>query len=153
MQNAPADLEAVRRTLREAPNTIISSETFGGLAPARIVDLFPPGETIIVVYVREQLDFAVSSYAQAIQGGVLHTKTFEDFARGWKRRNYADYGAFLDRWSKAFGPEHVRVRLYDRKHLTEGDIAKDFLTVLGIDWRATTSSIRASIRTSPSPTW
>jgi hypothetical protein len=127
-----ADLDIFRQTLRAAPNTIVSSEAFPQLDPAKIVDLFPPGETTVIVYVREQLDYAVSAYAQAVQGRG-DTQTFEKFVG--KRHPSWNYGEFLDKWSNVYGPEYMRARIYDRSLLVDGDVCKDFLSILGVPWR------------------
>jgi hypothetical protein len=125
-----ADFEAFRRTLREAPNTIVSSEAFQRLDPNELAGLFPPGETTVVVYIREQLEYAVSAYAQAVQTRIV-TRPFEKYATSWT----PDYGEFLDKWSNVFGSEHLRARLYDRAHFVDGDVVKDFLNLLGVEWR------------------
>lgn len=107
---------------------LISSEGLQNSDPRDVALVFPPERTRIVVYLREQLDFAVSAYCQAIQA-----QARTDNLRRFVRRTRGDYAAFLDRWSDAFGQDRLVVRVYDRANLRDGDIVADFFhEALGI---------------------
>lgn len=49
------------------------------------------------------------------------------------QRLYLDYDARLMMWENAFGRHALRVRVYDRALLVQGDIVVDALKVMGID--------------------
>ena len=60
---------------------IISSELFfRNVPPQAAAQLFPPGETQIVLYLREHLGYLASWYAQAVQERNL-TAGFDDYIR------------------------------------------------------------------------
>jgi hypothetical protein len=122
-----ADLSLFRQSLDHAPNVIVSSEGFQNLDPHWVSAVFPPGETTIVVYLREQLDYLLSSYAEQIQSAAI-VDTFEDYACSW----HVDYEAFLAKWADVFGIEHIRPRVYDREQLTGKDVIRDFLEAIGV---------------------
>jgi hypothetical protein len=133
-----ADLPRFQRSLAEQPNAIVSSEGFQNLDPKALADTFPPGETLIIVYLREQLGYLLSSYAQQVQAEVS-TESFADFARSWD----VDYEAFLDAWADVFDLDCIRVRLYDRERLARRDVVRDFLEAIGIPWCSRFSQGRA----------
>ncbi len=92
-----------------------------------IAEVFPPGQTTVIVYLREQLDYMLSSYSQMIKA--KHTRrTLKEYARTFR----PDYCGFLSSWVSAFGRNAVRPRIYDRSSLIGGDIRQDFAQQIGI---------------------
>jgi hypothetical protein len=124
---APSDLQEFSQLLAAAPNAIVSSEAFQNLNPADIVDVFPPGQTTILVYLREQLDYLVSAYSQSVQAE-LELRSVAEFVRDVPLH----YGPFLDAWARVFGRDHLVVKLYDRGRLKHGDVIDDFMDTLGV---------------------
>lgn len=124
----PVNLEKFARLLHRAPNAIVSSEAFQGLNPADIVDVFPPGQTTVIVYLREQLDYLLTAYNQEVQSN-LEVRSFEAFVEDTR----LDYGPFLDIWAHVFGADHIVVRVYDRARLRGGSAVDDFINALGLD--------------------
>lgn len=136
-QASPAQLEAftaeearVVEALGAPGDKIASSEGFQNATPDRVARIFPPGATTVVVYLREQLDYLLSAYAQSTQAQATR-RSFVDFAGGLDRRT--DYGGFLDAWAGAFGPERLAARVYAREAFDGGDLRRDFLAVLGLE--------------------
>jgi hypothetical protein len=125
----PVDLDAFARLLSNSPHAIVSSEAFQDLDPAEIVDVFPPGKTTVVVYLREQVDYLVTWYAQEIQSN-LETRAFAEFAAAVHLD--LEYGWFLDSWAAVFGETGVLPRVYDRSLLQHGDAIDDFMAAIGV---------------------
>ncbi len=133
VDDAEQRLAELRRLTTEiagarARRVLISSEGLQNTDPRDVAAVFPPDRTRIVVYLREQLDFAVSAYCQAIQAQARSTKLHR-----FVRHTRADYAAFLGHWSDAFGQDRLIVRVYDRASLRDGDVVADFFhEALGI---------------------
>lgn len=108
--------------------TILSSESIYGIDPVFLAKYFSQGNSKIVVYVREQLDYLLSAYAQVIQAKKVNQSFAEFLNRNWS----LDYSALIKAWINAFGSDNVIPRIYDRDLLVEGDICKDFLGLLSI---------------------
>jgi hypothetical protein len=101
---------------------LISSERFQNINPKNIVEFFTPGDTKIIVYIREQAEFLASAYAQVVQKSQT-TETLEEFAMV---RNI-DLYTFLSKWTNVFGKENIAARVYDRKKLLNKSIIDDFI--------------------------
>lgn len=100
----------------------------------RIVDLveLPPEDFEIIVYLRRQDRLAVSLYSTRLKlggaGDVFPTIKPDALP------HYFDFSRLLSLYSEVFGPQRLRVRLYDRESLEGGDVVSDFyrVTSLGI---------------------
>ena len=125
----PVDLEDFSRHVRDAPTAIVSSEALQGLDPFSLVDIFPPETTTVVVYLREQLDYLLTAYAQEVQSN-LEIRSFAEFVEDDALD--LQYGPFLDRWAEAFGRASLIVRLYDRTRLVGGSAVDDFMDAIGL---------------------
>lgn len=125
---AEHELEIAARRLRHRAHQIVSSEAFQATPPDAAAGFFKPGATTVIVYLREQLDYLLSAYAQFIQAQPACIG-FLDYARRLK----ADHAAFLDGWKEAFGASLVKPRVYDRTLLRDGDVRRDFLALIGAD--------------------
>lgn len=123
-----AELERMRELVASGDDLIVSSEMFQQSDPRLVATLFPPGRTRIIVYVRDQLAYVVSAYAQRIQA-TLDSTPFTRFAA----RFDPEYLQLLDNWAGVFGSGNLDVGIYDRSQLVDNDIRVDFLTRLGID--------------------
>jgi hypothetical protein len=122
------ELEVTGRRLRHRGHAIVSSEAFQHIPPPAAAGFFPRGETTVVVYLREQLDYLLSAYAQFIQNQPVRMALLDYAARAQPR-----YDRFLEGWADAFGRERVRPRIYARERLKDGDVRQDFLALAGID--------------------
>jgi len=115
-----------------ATSIIVSSEQFTACNPKHMEELFTGYDVEVVIYLRDQLSYLASAYAQIVHADTI-TENIEDYYDTFLSRNI-DYWKFIKRWEGAFG-DNVRVVLFDRKALHEGDIVKDFL------WRFTSIDI------------
>ncbi|MDB4205952.1 hypothetical protein N8342_05835 [Acidimicrobiales bacterium] len=108
---------------------IVSSEALQGVAPDRLASVFPPHETTVVLYIREQVDYLMSGYAQRIQATDLCIP-FEEYVE--QHRNAVDYLPWLRRFENTFGRSNLIVQVYDRDLLVGGSTLTDFLSALGL---------------------
>ena len=83
----------------------------------------------ILVYIRRQDDFLVSTYSTMVKTGrtnPIHVPTM----KGQLRRY--DHWDLLSRWAEVFGRENMICRKYDRSELVDGDIIHDFGVQAGV---------------------
>lgn len=118
----PAWREAFLAEAESCATCVVSSEDFATMPdPAKAATLFPPGETRVVVYLREHVSHLVSWYQQYIHS-TPSSLDFSDFAK----LNRKAFKSILDAWARVYGSESLVVRLYDRAALTNSDIVADF---------------------------
>jgi hypothetical protein len=84
----------------------------------------------IVVYIRRQDDFLLSTYSTDVKGGAVHPLRVPDGDLAQRRYNYWE---LLSRWADVFGRERIICRKYERGSLKGGDIIQDFLDAIGLD--------------------
>jgi hypothetical protein len=90
----------------------------------------------VICYFREQSLVRTSLYSTALK--VQSDRPITAFQEQVGPQNhYYNYLDFFRKWEDVFGIEALRPRLFDRAHLTEGDIRRDFLACAlpGIDAR------------------
>ena len=106
---------------------LLSSEGFQRVDPQKLEELFPKDRTKIIIYIREQVDYFISCYCQAVHAKNV-TFSLEEFGEKVFKANYEK---FLQKWASVFGEDRLDVRVFDRKMLINGDIVDDFLNHLG----------------------
>jgi hypothetical protein len=87
-------------------------------------------QTIVIVYLRNQVDFLVSSFGTSIKSG--GTRRFP-FPLSERRIRTMDYMALLNPWRKIFGRENMIVRRFERSDFAEGDLLSDFAAQIRFD--------------------
>lgn len=130
LDSAASQTRTITGQLGREGDAIVSSEAFQNAPPEAVAGVFPAGRTRIVVYLREQLDYLLSAYAQLIQAQATH-QGFVAYVNSLLGR--LDYADFLDRWTAAFGDGWVLPRVYAREALEGGDVRTDFISLLGIE--------------------
>ena len=106
---------------------VISAELFfRNVPPQAAAALFPPGQTQIVLYLREHLSYLASWYAQAVQERNL-TASFDDYIRLFPQ----PFDVFLKRWEAVYGAGAITLRPFRRDAFAGGDIRQDFLNLMG----------------------
>lgn len=83
----------------------------------------------VLVYLRRQDEFLLSSYSTAIKSGAIHRLGVPD--PEFTRHRYR-YDLLLERWAREFGTDSVRCRIYDRSQLPNGDVIDDFTRAIGL---------------------
>ena len=108
---------------------VISSEAFQNCDPADVRALFQGFDVEVVVYLREQVKYLLSAYAQKVQASD-YSHTLEEFFLASSKSTYKE---FLEDWERQF-PGRIRVKNYDRQELLSGNVVVDFCqTFLGVD--------------------
>jgi len=110
-----------RELASQGPNktAIVSSEGFQNCRPGLVSEAFRDYDAHIVVYLRNQLEYLASSYAQRVHA-TLYTGTLQDFYKDhYLKGNH--YASFLRRWTDSFRGK-LSVRRYDGQN-----VVKDFI--------------------------
>jgi hypothetical protein len=87
----------------------------------------------IIAYLREQSEIIQSGYFQAAKQRP-QKRVMEDYQQSDKllTPKHINYAHTLGKFERAFGRDNIRVRIYERDQLLDGDIVRDFLDVLGL---------------------
>ncbi len=116
-RNTDPSLDSIRATAgkwgRASPQTIVSSEAFQRLEPRVVAAFFDsvgftPSQTTIVVYLRDQLSYAWSSYVQHLMERVK-----SPYLDSYLRSFNPDYCDFLSQWASLYPIENIVVRVAD----------------------------------------
>ncbi len=94
--------------------SVISSEGFQNCRPEVVREAFSGYEARVVVYLRHQLDYLASAYAQRVHA-TDYAGSIEDYYQDIYIRN-CNYFSFLRGW-KALFPDTFIVRRYDSKNV------------------------------------
>lgn len=133
--------------LKAHENPVVSSELFQNIDPQLLTPFIVPERTVIVVYLREQVAYLRSAYAQMVhaQNYVLG---FEAFAKS----HWADHEALLRRWSQCFPEQQLSVGSVDQLRAQGVDIAMDFLRRIGVRQSEDFTRVSGASSTSLNPT-
>lgn len=113
-----------RATADPQARYVISSELFfRNVDPRAVAALLPPGQTRVLLYLRDHMSYMMSWYAQAVQERNL-TAGFEDYLRLFPQ----PFEGFLRRWEAVY-PDVV-LRPFRRDAFPGGDIRADVLRFL-----------------------
>lgn len=119
------------------PVAVLSSEEFGlGLDPSRLEALKAHHDVRVIFYLRSPDSYLESFYNQFVKDfGTRETRTIETYVAE-EGLFFLDTLRVLRPWIEMFGPEAVRLRIFERAHLPDGILA-DFLRTLGFSaWPA-----------------
>lgn len=114
---------------------VISAEGFCRFEDHHVAKIKPfleDYDVIVVIYLRNPLDYLVSSYKQRVKMGVCHS-SFQTFVREFAHE--CDYTQIVNRWVEAFGQDKVIVKSYDKAKEEPGLLADFMHVVLGNDER------------------
>jgi hypothetical protein len=84
-----------------------------------------------LVYARSQDAWCDAMYNQLVKNGAT-ARTYSDWVDEALRRGFADVAQGVRFWSSALGRENLSVRIFERDHLIDRDILKDFAATAGI---------------------
>jgi len=86
-------------------------------------------EYTIIVYLRSQHERAISEFTTHLRSGrrtpIIFRKRFHQ---------HFNYEELLGDWGNVFGDKNIVPRIFSRKELLDGDIKKDFVSLLGLNW-------------------
>lgn len=111
-----------------------------------IMDMLPGFDIEILVYVRNQLDFVESSYAQRVKAGHIVPSVSE-----WVTSSGVDYEQQISGIAAGFGESNIKVRVYDRAVFEGGSIFTDFISACGLDWDESFDIPQDKVNTSLTP--
>lgn len=86
-------------------------------------------EIKIIFYARQQGDYLASRFSTNVITGRTKPMTFP--SKNALEFNM-DYYAILQRWEQVFGREAIVARVFEREKLVDGDVIKDFCSILGL---------------------
>ncbi|WP_262689472.1 hypothetical protein [Kordiimonas aestuarii] len=123
----PSQIERFWADVADHAVSVVSSEAFQNIDPARLEVALAPFDLTIIAYFREPLDYLISSYAQKVKAGNT-AATLEDYAAGF----YVPYHDFLSGWQAAFPSAGLRIRAFCRDTLLNADVRHDFLAQIDL---------------------
>ena len=110
---------------------VISSEGFIQENPAELARLFRDAfDVFVIYYIRRQDLVAESVYAQRVRS---YIQMAVQTPRELLPLLVPHYLKIITRWSLAFGPDHLRVRPFEKAAFQGGSLLGDFLTLIGSD--------------------
>lgn len=89
-------------------------------------------EIDIIVYLRKQVDFILSFYNQGIKGSRSVYKEFWEWYQEVQGDKFLNYKETLDSFESIVGPQHMKVRIYEKEQFTGGSLYADFMDALGL---------------------
>lgn len=97
----------------------------------RIQDLLLPyfDDIIILVYLRRQVDLAVSHYSSFLRAGRDRQAVLPQID---ENAGFFNYLTTLNLWGKVFGQEAVQLRIFDEREFFRHDLLEDFLHCCGL---------------------
>lgn len=87
---------------------------------------------VAVAYVREQREWMISRYAQAVKTKRL-TESLQDFLAARGKRGQMDYNGSFRSFVETFGRENFVPRIFRRALLHGGDVRSDMFHIAGCD--------------------
>lgn len=118
------------RSLKKSKNLLISAENLSNMGRHQnfdgVLDAF---DTEVILYIRRQDDLLASAWQQ------WHSKIESDF-NAWLikgMRQYGHWDRIIQNWESVVGAGNVKVRVFERSSMVEGDLLRDFLDCLGLD--------------------
>lgn len=82
----------------------------------------------VIIYVRPPYSYMVSDFQERIKGG-MSGEGFDLLTGG---NIYPKYKATVSKFDMIFGEDYVKVRLFDKSKLAQGDVLQDFTQTLGL---------------------
>ena len=101
---------------------------------ARIIKELGASKTTIIVYLRRQDEYVISSWKERVRGGWTD-QPFRDYLKHEDRKYELNYNILLDAIHNSFSPSaNLIVRSYNQATSSGTDIFHDFCEALGIAW-------------------
>jgi hypothetical protein len=111
------------------------------------------GGVKLIVYLREQVSFVKSLYAQRVKGPTRETMPFEQYVNRLEELKIPiDYAARIKLWGQVFGWDNLSACMFDKRNFHNSSLIDDFLFRAGFDGENSgNNSFDASRNVSPSP--
>lgn len=123
-------IDTVAAACPEAHTILLSAEnlTANPAAPSLFENLIREYDTRIVMYIRRQDEYILSSWQQ------WNSKISKDFW-AWaisEIGNRGNWHAYLKNWENVVAKYRIEVRIFERPRLEGGDVVEDFYSMLGL---------------------
>jgi hypothetical protein len=89
---------------------------------------------VVVAYVREQREWLISRYAQAVKSR-RWTMSLEEYLRERYHSSYLNYAERFEALAQVLGRENLSVHLFQRDGLTDGDVRIDLFDLMKLNVR------------------
>ncbi|MCU0524006.1 MAG: hypothetical protein MUF72_04190 [Elainella sp. Prado103] len=86
-------------------------------------------EIELIIYLRRQDSFLLSSYSTFIKSGNIKSLTIPS---GALLKNHYDYWEILEKWHSIFAKHKIVVRVFEKGQLIDNDLIKDFSRIIGL---------------------
>jgi hypothetical protein len=86
-------------------------------------------EVRVVIYLRHQPEYYLSTYSMMIKAG----GSKESLPPQSERDYYYNYDKMLNVWADAFGDSAITVRVFERPMMKNGDVVDDLFAIMGIE--------------------
>lgn len=86
-------------------------------------------EVRVVIYLRHQPEYYLSTYSMTIKAGSSN----EILPPQSEREYYYNYEKMLNVWADAFGDSAITVRVFERPMMKNGDVVDDLFAIMGIE--------------------
>jgi hypothetical protein len=138
-RETPSPMEALAAFLegQDYPMVLLSSEwllnAHGEFLRRLVETTRASGANVVALaYVREQREWLISRYAQAIKSKRWTIPLADYFAQTYRTRKL-DYHIVFSRIAELFGRENLVIRIFERAKLRAGDVRVDAFDVVGVD--------------------
>ena len=85
----------------------------------------------VIVYLRPQHELAISRYSNMVEVGGTRRSILPETD---ENNLFYNYEKLLELWGKIFGMKNIFPRIFSKKELLNGDIKRDFVDYIGLDW-------------------
>jgi len=85
----------------------------------------------VIVYLRPQHELGISRYSEILKAGGTRRSILPETD---ENNLFYNYEKLLERWEKIFGMKNIFPRIFSKKELLNGDIKRDFVDYIGLDW-------------------
>ncbi|HEC1730057.1 TPA: hypothetical protein R1705_001707, partial [Campylobacter coli] len=91
-------------------------------------------EIKIIIYLREYLDLFRSLSVETIRHGGNGEIFYKEAENSFWATHICNHKQTLQWWGEIFGKENLIVRLFDNNEFYQGDLLKDFIHSIGLEW-------------------
>ncbi|EFB0442158.1 hypothetical protein HF828_001672, partial [Campylobacter lari] len=88
----------------------------------------------IIVYFRDMLEMLSGLFNTQIKLGYETSLAMQNVELHQEGREICNYKQTLQWWGEVFGKENLIVRLFDKNEFYQGDLLKDFIHSIGLEW-------------------
>ncbi|EGK8010604.1 hypothetical protein IO400_001416 [Campylobacter lari] len=88
----------------------------------------------IIIYFRDMLDVLCGLYNTQLKIGYQTALALQTVDLNQEGKSICNYRQTIENWGEVFGRENLIVRLFDKDEFYQGDLLKDFIHSIGLEW-------------------